>query len=160
MKNILFSLIILTFLVIDISGQDTLMKPYQPEANAQLQIKNAIMLADAAQKHILIMVGGNWCKWCIRLTKFMAEHETIDSIIKADYVYIHINYSPENKNAEVMQQLEYPQRFGFPVLVILDSNGKKIHTQNTAYIEKDDSYNIALIKEFLLQWNYKALHSF
>ena len=35
-----------------------------------------------------------------------------------------INYSKENKNPETMALLEYPQRFGFPVLVVLDAAGK------------------------------------
>lgn len=161
MKKALLSILILISLIFNCYGQDSLLRPYRIDADAKMQIAKASEQANLSQKHVLIMVGGNWCKWCIMLTKFMAEHETIDSILNADFIYIHINYSKESKetrNPEVMKQLEYPQRFGFPVLVILDGNGKRLHTQNTAYLEKDESYCEEIIKDFLLKWNYKALH--
>jgi thioredoxin-related protein len=158
MNKVLICLIFLNLTFFKAFGQDTLIKPYNPEADAKLMINKAVEEAKASQKHVLIMVGGNWCKWCIRLTKFMDENAKIDSVLKADFIYIHVNYSKENKNPEVMKQLEYPQRFGFPVLVILDGNGKRLHTQNSLYLEKDESYNDEVIVNFLLDWNYNALH--
>jgi hypothetical protein len=68
-----------------------------------------------------------------------------------------VNYSKENKNPKAMQILDYPQRFGFPVLVILDGEGKRIHTQNTLYIEEGRSYNEKEILDFLRAWNREAI---
>jgi thioredoxin-related protein len=158
MKKLILCAVILTFIFIITNGQDSLLVPYNADTDAKLQISKAVELANSENKNVLIMIGGNWCKWCIRLTQFMAGHEAIDSVLKADFVYIHINYSKENKNPEIMKELEYPQRFGFPVLVIIDGNGKRLHTQNSLYLEKDDSYDEKIIKDFLLDWNYRALH--
>ncbi len=77
--------------------------------------------------------------------------------MKADYVFLLVNYSKENKNLDVLAKLGYPQRFGFPVLVILDQNGNRLHTQNTAYLEKDKSYSEKKLVEFLEQWSPAAL---
>jgi hypothetical protein len=56
-----------------------------------------------------------------------------------------------------MQDLGFPQRFGFPVVVILDGDGSRIHTQNTAFLEKDQGYDFKIMREFLLNWSSKAL---
>lgn len=49
-------LIIVTFL----QAQDQKPKLYNPMADAQLEISNAIKQAKAENKHVLVMVGGNW----------------------------------------------------------------------------------------------------
>ena len=139
-------------------GQDAqFLKLYDPNSNALRQISEAVGKANAENKHVLIQVGGNWCPWCIKLHNFIEEHDQIDSIVKADYVFILVNYSKDNKNPEAMALLDYPQRFGFPVLVILDGEGKRLHTQNTLYLEEDEYYNEKRLKDFLLDWNTAAV---
>jgi thiol:disulfide interchange protein len=130
---------------------------YNPEANAMEQLDQAILQAGAERKHVLIEIGGNWCPWCIKLHQFIDQHHSLDSLILTDYVLIHINYSKENKNPEAMRRLQFPQRFGFPVLVVLNAKGERLHTQNTAYLEEGESYNEQKIAGFLKDWNRKAI---
>lgn len=148
----------LTFLLLfplAVFCQDSI-KLYNPAADAVKELGIAVQSATDQNKHVLIQVGGNWCPWCIMLHQFIQENEVLDSIIKADYILLRINYSKENKNPQVLSQLEYPQRFGFPVLVILDQNGKRLHTQDTGYLEKEKTYDSDKIKRFLLGWNKAA----
>jgi hypothetical protein len=83
----------------------------------------------------------------------------VDSLIRADYIYLMINYSKENKNMDVMKQLEYPNRFGFPVFVVLDGKGKRLHTQDSGLLEHATvkGYDTTKVVTFLKQWNVKAL---
>jgi hypothetical protein len=67
-----------------------------------------------------------------------------------------MNYSSENKNPEMLKNIDYPQRFGFPVFIILDGNGKKLHTQNSAYLEEGKGYNKDKVMEFFQHWSPKA----
>lgn len=138
-------------------AQDTAFNLYNPEANASLQIKNAVAEAKSSGKHVFIEVGGNWCKWCRIFYKWSHETPVIDSLFKADYVVIYVNYSKENKNEAVLKDLGFPQRFGFPVFLILDENGNRIHTQNTAYLEGGEGYSTEKVTEFLKHWNKNAL---
>ncbi len=92
------------------------------------------------------------------LDKFCHGNSQIDSLLKADYVVEHINFSKENKNDAAMAMLGFPQRFGFPVMVILNSSGERIHTQNTGYLEEGEGYSSAKLEEFLKQWNRQALN--
>ena len=154
--RLLFSFSLFLLLCSGINAQSNNILIYNPSADAKQQIQSAIHQADMENKHVLIQVGGNWCSWCIKLHNFISGHAQIDSLIKADYVYILVNYSQENRNMETIAQLGYPQRFGFPVLVILDSKGDRIHTQNTAYLEEGKTYNEKKIREFLLNWNVKS----
>jgi hypothetical protein len=78
-------------------------------------------------------------------------------MMQANYVFGLLNYSKENKNEDVLADLEYPQRFGFPVLVILNGEGRRLHTQNSAYLELDKSYDEKKMMEFLKQWSPAAL---
>jgi len=131
---------------------------YDPMADARHDLQQAIQQAGQENKHVLIQVGGNWCPWCVKLHGFFESEAVIDSILKADYVRVKINFSKENKNPETMTLLEYPQRFGFPVLVVLDAAGKRLHTQNTGYLEQDKGYDVEKVKGFLLDWNRAAIN--
>ncbi len=132
-------------------------KPYNPELDAMQQIDNAIKLAKKENKHVLLQIGGNWCGWCMMLHKFYNAEPQIDSLLNKDYVVEYINFSKENKNLDALKRLEFPQRFGFPVLVVLDGSGKRLHTQNSVYLEQGKGYNKEKLFDFLNDWKPSAL---
>lgn len=132
-------------------------KLYHPEADAQADVQNAVKKAQAEGKHVFLQIGGNWCSWCLKFNKLSTTDPQIDSLFKASYVVTHVNYSKENMNLPLLEKLQYPQRFGFPVFLILNEKGERIHTQNSAYLEKGDGYDKAKIMEFLGAWNKNAL---
>jgi len=131
---------------------------YNSNADAARDLSQAIQKAAEQNKHVLIQVGGNWCPWCHRLHHFFHDNTRIDSILKSDYVVLLINYSKENKNPEVLAELGYPQRFGFPVLVVLNEKGERLHTQDTGFLELVKGYDAEKVERFLLSWNRKAVN--
>jgi thioredoxin-related protein len=151
-KLILFFFIALSF---DSIAQDSLI--YHPEANAAEQIKNATLKATSENKHVLLMIGGNWCKWCRMFNKFVTTDMQLDSAMNKNFIVEHINYSKENKNEDLLKKLQFPQRFGFPVFVVLNSKGDLLHTQNSAYLEKGEGYDKETVMEFFHQWRKEAL---
>lgn len=130
---------------------------YDPEADGHHQLQVAIQQATSANKHILVQIGGNWCVWCYRFHDFVQQDSTISTLMKEQYVSIHLNYSRENMNEDILADLGYPQRFGFPVFVVLDSNGHRLHTQDSALLEQEKSYDPKVVKGFLQNWSPKAL---
>jgi len=130
---------------------------YDSEKDAKLQLEEAIKTANAEGKQVLIQIGNNNRPWCIKVHEFYTADAELDSIINENYVLVFINCSKENRNLEVMQTLDMPQRFGFPVFVVLDSTGKRLHTQDSLYLESKKSYNKDYIKRFLQAWTVKAL---
>jgi len=156
MKRSALTLLILFLTSTLIFSQEEGIHIYNPDADAKANIATAVERAKADNKHVLLQIGGNWCPWCIKLHGFMAADPQIDSVMNADYVRVMVNYSKENKNDAIMKELEYPQRFGFPVLVVLDENGRRLHTQDSWFLELDKSYDREKLMHFLKMWSFAA----
>ncbi|WP_319231135.1 thioredoxin family protein [Draconibacterium orientale] len=132
-------------------------KIYDTTANAKKDIAKAVEAAQKANNHVFLQIGGNWCPWCIKFHNFVHDDEELSSFMKNNFEVVKVNYDQNNRQEELLAELEFPQRFGFPVFVILDETGKRIHTQNSAYLEKDKSYDKDKILRFLKNWSPAAL---
>ncbi len=153
-----FIAIILFFAVVKTEAQEAKSKDiYSVNADAEAEISAALRQAKVEGKHVMLMFGGNWCRWCRMYEKFRLENARVDSASNANYVFLHVNYSKENKNSTVLESYDFPQRFGFPVFVVLNADGKRIHTQNSAYLEEGEGYSEKKVLEFYSQWSPAAL---
>lgn len=129
-------------------------KLYHPYENADSAITIAIKKAKAENKYVLLQGGGNWCSWCIKFEKFCQEDYSIDSLINKNFIPYHLNWSKENENKAVFKKYGYAQRFGFPVFIILDGDGNRIHTQNSEYLEDGKgSYSKIKVIMFFEMWS-------
>ena len=131
---------------------------YNPKANAASDIQNAVLKAQKEGKNIFIQIGGNWCPWCHKFHHLITSDPAIKSYVEANFIPLLVNYSKENRNKAVLKSLGFPQRFGFPVFVILNSQGKEVHIQNSAYLEQEKGYNTKKVLTFFQQWSPKALN--
>lgn len=107
---------------------------------------------------MLIQIGGNWCIWCYRFHDFVAKDTALTRVESESYVVYHLNYSKENKNLDVLKSLGFPQRFGFPVFVVLDAKGKQLHTQDSSLLEEGKGYNAEKVASFFAAWSPAALN--
>ena len=152
-----FVTIILLLSFVFVNAQEA--KLYDPKANATTDINAAVKKAKAERKFVLVQAGGNWCKWCLEFARFAKADPKIDSVIKASFVWYHLNYSKENENKAMFAKLGYPQRFGYPVFIILNEKGERIHTQNSEYLENGkDSYDQRKVQSFLEGWSPRVLN--
>jgi hypothetical protein len=85
------------------------------------------------------------------------EDSRLDSLLKVNYEVVKVNYSKENENRALLATIDYPQRFGFPVFVILDGNGKRIHTQDSGLLEDGAGYSREKVATMLTQWSADAI---
>lgn len=132
-------------------------KPYHPEANAELDIQNAVKLAKKTHKNVIIQAGGNWCIWCLRFNNYVQQTPELKKLADDNYVYYHLNWSPENKNEKVFAKYGNPgDKFGYPVFIVLDENGKQIHTQDSAVLEEGSGYSLEKVKTFFNAWKSKS----
>jgi len=133
-------------------------KLYDPNANAAAEIEAAIRKAAAENKFVLIQAGGNWCSWCIEFARFCKADPQIDSLINNSFVWYHLTYSKENQNNVLFARYGYPQRFGFPVFILLNGKGERLNTQASYYLENGKkSYDKEKVLDFLQQWTPKAV---
>lgn len=151
-KTLLF--VVIQLLAIELMAQTQI---YNPNADAKSEVENAVKQAKMEKKHVLVQVGGNWCPWCVKLHNYFQNDSTVKEVLTNNYIVVKVNYSKENKNLEVLKTLENPQRFGFPVLVVLNSNGQRIHTQDSGLLESGDGYDPKKVIGFLKNWTPSAL---
>ncbi len=130
---------------------------YHPAADAKADIAAAVRQAAASHKNVLLQIGGNWCIWCLYFNDLVKKDADLDRYLRDNYVVVHVNFSPENKNEQVLADLGYPQRFGFPVFVVLDDKGTRLHTQNSSYLEEGKGHSKAKVMEFFQNWSPKAI---
>ena len=129
---------------------------YKPEENAKAEIAKAVKEAKASGKNVLIEIGGNWCIWCARFNDFVHNDKSLDSLVNSNYVIYHLNHSKENKNTKLLAKYKFPQRFGFPVFLILNDEGDLIHTQSSWYLEDGKkSYDKEKVTAFFSDWSKK-----
>lgn len=162
-------LIILTFLFITLLSVEAQNKAkiYDESINPETQIKEAVEKAASNGKFVVAQLGGNWCKWCIRFAKFVDSDPDIKKLVEDNFEFIHVNYNPREPEASVNQaatkavlkRLGNPVRFGFPVLIVLDSEGNVIHTQDSGFLESGEGYDKEKVKRFFETWTPQAVNS-
>ena len=130
---------------------------YDPSADVEKDVAALIQNAQMSKKHVMLQIGGNWCGWCHRLHAFLNDDEGLKESLNKNFEVYRLNYSEENKNLAYLKKLRFPQRFGFPVIVILDADGKILHTQDTALLEEGKSYNKDKVQTFLTNWSPGAI---
>ena len=148
---------IVTAWAIIMNAQTGLKKVYNEKINPMEQIDEALMNAKAEGKFVVCQVGGNWCPWCLRFADFIAKDTTISTLIEENFEYIHVNYNPRNKEAEakakpMLKRLNNPSRFGFPVFVVLDTEGRVLHIQDSSFLEEGQGYNKEKVLRFFKNW--------
>ena len=132
-------------------------KPYNPKADAQADINKLVAKAKKEGKNIMIQAGGNWCIWCLRFNNFVQTTPELKELVDKNYLYYHLNFSPDNKNEKVFAQYGNPgDKFGYPVFIVLDKNGKMIKVQQSDVFEDGKGYSLEKVKAFFNEWIPKA----
>lgn len=153
MKKLLIAILIGTFSLTANAQQ----KIYNHQADAEAEVAAAVKKAKKEGKHVFIKIGGNWCSWCIKFHKYCKENKEIHKLIEDNYIEVLVNYSKENRNHNLMKKWQNPGRFGYPVFVILDGNGNRIHTQDSGLLESEKGYDKSKVMKFFASWAPDAL---
>ena len=141
-----------------IAEKNALPKPYHPEENAEAKIAELTALAKKENENIMIQAGGNWCIWCLRFNNYVQTTPELKKLADDNYIYYHLNYSPDNKNEKIFAKYGNPgDKYGYPVFIVLDKDGKQIHTQDSSVLEEGKGYSLDKVKKFFEDWKPKAM---
>ena len=157
MKKIFTLTLLVALLPVLAGAQEGPKKVYDGNRDQMAQIDQAVKQAKAEGKFVVCQVGGNWCPWCLRFADFITKDSTISTLIGENFEYIHVNYNPRNKEAEakakpMLRRLNNPARFGFPVFVVLDTEGRVLHIQDSSFLEEGQGYSQEKVLRFLKNW--------
>ena len=110
----------------------------------------AIALATKTNRRILIEVGGDWCKWCHILDKFIQSDVEIKEALERTFVVLKVNVSDENSNEKFLSA--FPKALGYPHMYITESDGRVVHSQDTAKFLVNLKYSKRKFLAFLKDW--------
>lgn len=153
-------------MLISADAQSNLKKVYDENQDPMTQIDEALAKADKEGKFVICQVGGNWCRWCLMFADYISKDSEITELIDNNFEYIHVNYNPRERNDEakmkkaeaMLERLENPERFGFPVFVVLDGKGNVLHIQDSSFLEEGNGYNKAKVMRFFSNWTPEAVN--
>lgn len=105
---------------------------YDSARDGKAQIEAAQAEAKGKNKRVLVMFGGNWCKWCRALDDTFANNAAVKARLEQSFVLVHVD---SDSNGTLNDAWGNPFANGFPVLVVVDADGKKLHVQETGTLE-------------------------
>jgi thioredoxin-related protein len=121
---------------------------YDAKADPQIALDRALVQAKASKKKVLVVAGGEWCIWCHYLESFIAKNKDVDDAIHHSFVTVKAYYGEGNKNTAFFSRL--PKAVGYPHFWVISSDGKVLHSVNTATLEDGGkSYNKARFLKFI-----------
>jgi thiol:disulfide interchange protein len=144
-------------LVLPVAGQTSLPPSpdpkFDPTRDAAQDIQAALAEARRSNRRVILDVGGEWCSWCHTLDRYFVAHHDLRALRDKHYVWLKVNFSPENKNEAVLSR--YGRIDAYPHLFVLQQDGSLLKSQDTGVLEERSSYNFDRMQAFLQKW---ALH--
>jgi thiol:disulfide interchange protein len=123
---------------------------YDRRANPYRDLERALARAEAENKRVLMVVGGDWCGWCQILDDFLIRDAEVRASFEASFVMLKVNWSPENQNSAFLSG--FPSSRGYPDFFVLDTNGAFLRQQDTGLLEHEDDYDRGRMLAFAQRW--------
>lgn len=129
---------------------------YDPQADPFEQYQAAVKEAQTSNKLVLIVAGGDWCRWCHVLNRFVNSNEDVEARLNETFVLMKVYVGPGNYNEMFFSQL--PQAYGAPHFWIVSPEREVLASQSTAKLEKGKStYDKTSFLAFIDHWRKATL---
>lgn len=106
---------------------------YDLSLDPQRTVEAAQTQAKREGRKVMVVLGGNWCKWCLSLDDLMRNHAEVHEHLSQHFVVVKLDSAKAKLLDETWGK---PTRFGVPVIVFLDADGKLRHVQETGSLER------------------------
>lgn len=154
-RNSLLALLILSLSPIVTANElPPYSRAYSPARDPFVDGRAAISLARQTQRRVLIELGGDWCRWCIVLDRFLAANAQVRQQLHRHFVVLKVNVSDANDNAAFLAGL--PPNQGYPHIFVADRDGSIIHSQDTARFLVNGQYSPQRVLAFIQRWRLPA----
>jgi len=128
---------------------------YDKKINPYISLEKALVKVKKSDKKILLMVGGDWCKWCGQFENFLDDHYKIAEDFYTTFEVVRVYYG-EGINKEAQSLLkQFPPLKGTPHFYLLDSDAKLLKSIDTGYLERGYSYHTKKVKDFIKGYKRK-----
>jgi Protein of unknown function, DUF255 len=128
---------------------------YDPQADPFEQYHDAIARARSDNKLVLVIAGGDWCRWCHVLNSFVKRNADVERGLEETFVVIKVYVGDENYNEDFFSQL--PQARGAPHFWIISPDRDVLSSQSTGAFEHGrNGYDKGEFLAFIDHWKKQA----
>jgi hypothetical protein len=97
-------------------------RPFDEGRDAMADVDAAFAVAQASNKNVLLVLGGNWCHDSRGLAgKF--ERRELANVIKDGYELVWVDVGYRDRNLHVPMRFGVPELYGTPTVLILSPDG-------------------------------------
>ena len=147
MKSLL-SLIACAFLSLALFAQAHAATGYDPSDDPTAALNRAIIEAKASQRQVLVIAGGDWCRWCLILNTFISKNPDVKAELDRSFVTMKAYMGDDNHNTAFFAKL--PPAKGYPHFWIVSAEGDAIRSIDTGPLENGkDGYDKAAFLRFV-----------
>lgn len=109
---------------------------YDPAKNPIVELQQAKQEAAQSGRRVMIIAGGDWCRWCHVLDTFLSDNEDVKSELDRDFVTLKVYTGEENENVAFFETI--PPAPGFPHFWVIGKDGIA-RSINTGPLESGDN---------------------
>lgn len=128
---------------------------YDPQADPFEQYHDAIALAKASDRLVLVIAGGDWCYWCHVLDRFVKRDADVKRGMEDTFVVVKVYVGDENYNELFFSQL--PAARGAPHFWVISPDRNVLTSQSTGAFEQGRrGYDKVGFLGFIDHWKQRA----
>ncbi len=125
---------------------------YEPNADAKLEIKEALAKAARNHQRVILVFGANWCYDCHVLDQAFHQPD-ITPLVTKNFQVVHVDIGDDGqKNSDLAQKYEVPVERGVPALAVLAPDGKLLYAQKNHEFSKARAMDPDDLIAFLNKW--------
>jgi|GEM_PF-1265415 len=138
---------------LDISTLPKYSISFNKEANATADMREAIEKATKEQKNILLIAGGDWCRWCGTMSNFLEEHPRLQKELYTKFEVVRLYYGKGINHSAKELIKKYGKPKGTPHFYILDNQAKLLNSFGTKSLERGYGYNRTKFADFINKYS-------
>jgi protein disulfide-isomerase len=101
--------------------------PYNEQADAKADVKQALVDAHQSNKPVLLVFGANWCEDCRALNGALKSEKNAD-LIKQSFNVVKIDVGHFDKNLDIDTVYGDPIKKGIPAVVVLSPDNEVLYS--------------------------------
>jgi thioredoxin 1 len=125
---------------------------YHKDADAKVEIKEALAKATKDHQRVILVFGGNWCYDCHVLNQAFHQAD-VAPLVDKNFQVVHVDIGDDGKkNNDLAAEYKVPLEKGVPALAILSADGKLLYSQVNGEFESARSLDPDDVITFLNKW--------
>lgn len=125
---------------------------YNPDADARVEIQDAVTKAKSAHERVILVFGGNWCYDCHVLDQAFHQAD-VAPLVERNFQVVHVDIGTDGKkNHDLAAEYKLPLEKGVPALAILGPDGRLLYSQMNGEFESARSMDPDDVLAFLNKW--------